>query len=113
MATGQGQSGGVFSWPDVPALGPATWAEMSGMHPGHALVGGQIPGLDVAGRGVAIAAQPGTQGAATGSPAAANWRELFNVHGNPMPWVLIAAVLYLGLMHVHVRAGADAGVGRG
>lgn len=88
---------------------------MTSMAPGHPLVGGSVgePGYGVLGRQVALAAPSPTQASASGSPAAANWRELFNLKGNPLPWVLIAAVLYLGLIHVHVRAGGGVGVGRG
>jgi hypothetical protein len=116
MATGQLQGGGVFSWPDVPTLGIQTWAGMSGMTPGHPLVGGSGPGSQngvTGARSVAIAQPPPTQGAVAGAPGSQNWRELFNLKGNPTGWVLIAAILYLGLMHLHVRGGADFGVGKG
>jgi hypothetical protein len=116
MATGQLQSGGVFSWPDVPELGYETWAEMTGMHPAHPLVGGQSgqPGYgSISTRQVAVANPAVTVGPASGSPASAHWKEVFNLKGNPIGWVLIAAVLYLGLMHIHVRAGASGGLGFG
>jgi hypothetical protein len=114
FATGLGQSGGVFSWPDVPELGYETWSSMTSVEPGHPLVGGSGPGSLGYGpahgmRQVALAQPAPAQGAAAGSPASANWRELFNLKGNPLPWVLLAAILYLGLMHIHVRAGATGG----
>jgi hypothetical protein len=115
MATGQMQEGGVFEWPATPEVGYEDWAGMSGMSPGHPLVGGSagVPGYGGGQRQVAVAAPNPTAGVASGSPARANWAELFNLRGNPIGWVLIAAVLFLGLMHIHVKAGANAGFGAG
>src|SRR5438270_2647952 len=103
MATGQGQSGGVFGWPDVPALGYETWAQMSGVHPDSPLVGGRgspSGGVDpdYKYRRVAIAA-PDAAGN-HGAPMKAHYSELMNLKGNPIGWVLIAAIIYLGLAHV-------------
>lgn len=116
-ATGQLQGGGVFSWPDVPELGYETWADMSGMSPGHPLVGGAAgsPGYGGGQRQVAVAAPATASQAnlAAGSPARANWSEIFNLKGNPVGWVLIASILYLGLMHIHVRAGVSGGFSGG
>lgn len=109
-ATGQLQGGGVFSWPDVPELGYETWAEMSGMQPAHPLVGGQAgqPGYEAGQRQVAVSDPAQVAVAQSGQGARANWAELFNLRGNPIGWVLIAAVLYLGLAHLHVRGGISA-----
>jgi hypothetical protein len=107
MAIGQGQGGGVFSWPDAPALGAATWADMSGVRPDNPLVGGRgaaggVGGDDYRYRKVALAApehQPVGQ--------RAHFTELLNFSGSPMPWILLAALAYLGLIHLH--AGAKVG----
>jgi hypothetical protein len=116
MATGLLQSGGVFEWPATPEVGYETWAEMSGMSPGHPLVGGSGPGSLGYGpargyRQVAIgdAASAGLVGPASGSPANAHFSEILNLKGNPIGWVLIASIIYLGLTHLHVRASVGAG----
>ncbi|HET8978549.1 MAG TPA: hypothetical protein VFN87_10340 [Solirubrobacteraceae bacterium] len=103
----------MFAVPDVPDVGYQDWATMTGMQPGHPLVGGTAgsPGYGAGQRQVAVS-DPGSAAlgqVAAGSPARANWSEVFNLKGNPIGWVLIAALVYLGLMHIHVRAGASAG----
>ncbi len=112
--SGVGQSGGVFEWPAVPELGYDTWAEMSGMQPGHPLVGGVAgtPGYGGGQRQVAIAQANPTAGVASGAPARSHWSELFNFKGNPIGWVLLMALGYYALNHIHFRAsvGAKAGV---
>lgn len=117
MATGQLQGGGLFAWPDLPQNGPNEWAQMTGMDPAHPLVGGTSgrPGYgSTATRRVAIADSTQQLGdIASGSPARAHFSELANLKGNPIGWVLIIAVLYLGVMHIHVRAGASGGLGVG
>jgi hypothetical protein len=113
MATGQLQGGGVFAWPDVPETGYESWASMTSMQPGHPLVGGSAgsPGYGAGTRQVAVAA-PMTA-AASGSPTAASWKELGNLTGNPVGWVLIALLLYMVLTHLHLRAGAGVRYGKG
>jgi hypothetical protein len=118
MAYGLGQDAGVFSWPDVPDVGYQDWSEMSGMSPAHPLVGGSsgAPGYGSAATRQVMLTDPGQAAVAqvaAGSPARANWTELGNLKGNPIGWVLIAAIAYLGLMHVHVNAGASAGFSGG
>lgn len=115
MAEGLGQGGAVFEWPVVTSAGYEDWAGMSGIDPGHALVGGSAgsPGYGAGQRQVAVASPDPTGGVAAGSPMRANWTEAFNLKGNPISWVLIFAVLYLGLMHIHVKAGASGGFGFG
>jgi hypothetical protein len=117
MAFGQDQGGGLLDPPIVQGEGYADWASMSGMHPQNSLVGGNAgsPGYGTGQRQVALAS-PGQNNAATlasGSPARANWSEVFNLKGNPIGWVLIASILYLGLMHIHVKADASGGFGIG
>lgn len=129
MATGQGQSGGLFGWPDVPDLGPETWASMSGVSPSSPLVGGRggdvgYSGTSVTGteRRVAVSAPEHAGGA--GTPTRAHFSEILNLKGNPIGWVLIASIIYLGLAHISLhgsltgRAGkargrASAGLGSG
>ncbi|MGI8412660.1 MAG: hypothetical protein ACR2QA_09235 [Solirubrobacteraceae bacterium] len=120
MATGQGQSGGVFGWPDLPELGQESWAQTSSMHPYNPLVGGRAGsiggqgGVNVTGneRRVAIASPAS---AATGGPVRGHYSELLNLKGNPIGWVLIAAIVYLGLAHIslHGSITGKAGKARG
>jgi hypothetical protein len=111
MATGQMQGGGVFAWPDVPSLGYENWAEMSGMAPGHALVGGSAgsPGYGAGQRQVAVAQADPMASVAAGAPARGHWSELMNLKGNPIGWVLIVLLGYMALTHIHVKAGAAVG----
>jgi len=96
--------------PVIPDLGYESWSEMSGISPAHPLVGGNAgqPGYEAGQRRVAIA-DPSTSsvvGPSSGSPASGHYSELMNLKGNPIGWVLIASIIYLGLTHLHVRAGA-------
>lgn len=112
MATGQDTAvRGVFAVPDVPSLGPMTWAEMGGVHPDSPLVGGRgspTGGVDpdYKYRRVAVGSTAAT---ATATPVG-HFSELLNFRGSPMPWILLAAIAYLGLVHVSVAGSA--GVGR-
>jgi hypothetical protein len=116
MAIGQGQGGGLFAMPDVPSLGPQTWAQMSGVHPDSPLVGGRgAPGggidPDYKYRRVALASpdqMPIGQ--------RQHFSELLNFRGSPMPWLLLATLAYLGIVHLHILgkvgpASASAKVG--
>lgn len=108
------QPGGGVMDPATPSgFGYLDWAGMSGMSPESPLVGGQAgqPGYGAGQRQVAVGQSDVTLGAASGSPAAANWRELFNLRGNPVGWVCLATIAYLGLTHLSLRGSASAGVG--
>jgi hypothetical protein len=117
MAYGQQQGGGVFALPDDPSLGAQTWAQMSGVHPDSPLVGGRgapSGGIDADYhyRRVAVAS-PAQQ--PVGQRAHAS--EILNFRGSPMPWILLAALGYLGLVHLHVLGkigpySGSAGVGK-
>jgi hypothetical protein len=117
MAIGQGQGGGLFAMPDSPELGPQTWGGMSGMSPESPLVGGRgtpSGGVDpdYKYRRVAVAAP---EQLPVGHRQ--HYSELLNFSHSPMPWLLLAALAYFGLVHLHVnsRIGpyrAAAGVGK-
>lgn len=117
MAFGQGQGGGLQDPPAVQGVGLGDWAQMAGMDPAHPLVGGSAgsPGYGGGQRQVFVAdSSMASQAAvASGSPMRANWSEIFNLKGNPIGWVLIASILYLGLMHIHAKAGVSAGFSGG
>lgn len=111
MAYGQNQTGGLFARPDVESLGLETWAQMGGVHPSSPLVGGRgAPdgGVDpdYQFRRVALSAS-GTHG-----QAPSHVSEILNFKHSPMPWLLLAAIAYLGLVHLHVNGSAGVGVGR-
>jgi hypothetical protein len=129
MATGQGQSGGVFGWPDVPELGVDTWTSMSGVSPSSPLVGGRggdygSAGTNVTGMSRRVAVGSPDAAGSSGAPVRGHFSEVLNLSGNPIGWVLIAAIIYLGLAHVSLhgslrgragkaRASASAGAGSG
>src|SRR5438270_103472 len=99
-----------MSQPDVPDVGLGQWAAVSGMHPDDPLVGGR-GGMVGGTRRVARAAPD-----QTALPGAENiqghYSQLLNFKGSPMPWLLLAAIAYLGLVHLHVAGGASVGLGR-
>jgi hypothetical protein len=124
-------TGGVMAPADVRGAGELEWAETSGVRPTNPLVGGpQWPGgafggadVDVdRGRSILVTTPEG-QAANTGGimvPVGhpgmgpiANWREMFDFRGSPMPWLLLAALILLGFMEFRLQARARAGRGRG
>jgi hypothetical protein len=111
------QGGGLLVSPNVATLGVADWSAMSSMSPAHPLVGGSAgrPGYGSGQRQVVVSdpSQAQMSTVASGAPARSNWSEIFNLKGNPIGWVLIASILYLGLMHIHVNAGVTGGFSGG
>jgi hypothetical protein len=108
-----GDPGGLAATPDIPGLGPLSWAEMAGMSPEHPMVGGP----DIAGLGAfdvdrgrsRIVSLPDV--GPTAGPVAGpgvnlidDWRDLFNFRGSPMPWLLLGSVVVLGLMQLRISA---------
>lgn len=113
MAYGLSDVAGVFSLPPDTELGYDTWAQMSGMSPGHALVGGYAggAGYGVNGRQVALAQANPTLAASGGAPPAAHYSQLFNLKGNPIGWVLVGLLLYYALNFVHFHGSVAAAAG--
>jgi hypothetical protein len=117
-------SGGVMAPADVRGAGIQQWAETSGILPTNPVVGGpEYSGYGVGdadrGRARIVTTPEGQIGPATGgvmapadAAAMANWRDLFNFRGSPMPWLLIAGLIVLGFMDFRVQARAK-GVGGG
>ena len=115
---------------DVAGAGIAEWGRVSGMSPVHPLVGGpDVEGLgqfDVnRGRSRIITTPEGQLGPVTGGVMATpdgagastvatleGWRDIFNFRGSPMPWLLIFALIFLGLMQFRVQARAGRGRAR-
>ena len=105
------QGGGVLAPPSVQGLGAASWAQMTGMASSSPLVGGRSgsPGYEAGQRQTAVGQAPATLAAASGHPAAANWRELFNFKGNPVSWICLATIAYLGLTHIQIHSTSHRG----
>jgi hypothetical protein len=100
------QGGGLLDPPQVQGLGAYDWASMSGMTPASPLVGGNYGEPGSGGqRQVAVSQQVATLPAASSHPAAASWKELFNLKGNPVGWVCLASIAYLALSHLAHRDG--------
>lgn len=106
-------TGGVLATPDLPGAGALSWAEMVGVSPESPMVGGPaVEGLgafdvDRGGSRIATLSDAGpTTGPAAGPGVHLldDWRDLFNFKGSPMPWLLLASLLVLGLMQVRVSA---------
>ncbi|HUR85654.1 MAG TPA: hypothetical protein VMY78_09935 [Solirubrobacteraceae bacterium] len=130
MALGMTEWSGAVAPADIGA-GESQWATVSGMNPGHPLVGGpHVSGLgafDVDRSRSHIQTIPGAEGGGaapwTGAMAGApgvelldDWRDLFNFRGSPMPWLLLLALGALGVAQLSVsgrvgpvRAGGSVG----
>ncbi|MDQ2897924.1 MAG: hypothetical protein M3Y09_20205 [Actinomycetota bacterium] len=112
MAIGQDQTGGLFARPDVTSIGVESWAQMAGVHPSSPLVGGRgVPDGGI--QANYPYSRVAVSGTASNAPVPSHVSEILNFKQSPMPWLLGAAILYLGLIHLHVNGTAGFGVGRG
>ena len=105
----------MFSWPDVPSIGAATWDQMSGVSPGSPLVGGMgaAGGIDPDYKYRRVAVGSGTAaGGAGGAPVRGHYSELANLQSNPVGWLLIASLLYLALSNISLHGGLKARAGK-
>ncbi|HEU4656849.1 MAG TPA: hypothetical protein VFR97_04970 [Capillimicrobium sp.] len=127
MAVGLVESSGAWATPDVRGGGDSEWAAMTGMSPESPMVGGpRVAGLgpyDVDRNRGAISTLPGASepwtGAGVGIPGVEtldDWRDLFNFRGSPMPWLLLFALVALGIAQLSIagrvgplKAAASAG----
>ena len=128
MATGldPAYGGAVIAAADVRGAGSMEWASLIGVPPGHPLVssgGGVMPGVDpdFPNRRVVTLPEGQSGSAASGGLAATpdgmgggaiamidDWRDLFNLQGSPMPWLLLIAfgILIFAQLSIKARAGA-------
>lgn len=128
MATGldPAYGGAVIAAADVRGAGRTEWASLIGVPAGHPLVssgGGVMPGVDpdFPNRRIVTLPEGQSGSAATGGLAATpdamgaggmalidDWRDLFNLSGSPMPWLLMIAlgILLFAQMSIKARAGA-------
>lgn len=113
------ESGGVIDAVDVRGGGSMEWAQMVGVKTDHPLVsGGPYPSIEARWNRVittsAGQAGPATETMATpeGAPSAAHrahtWRETFNFHGSPIPWLLIAVLAIVLMVHFSINAEGGA-----
>lgn len=98
-----------MSIPAVPGLGDDQWALMSGISPGHPLVGGYVGSPGYGTLRPRVASIP-NQGAAiaSGNPSYQHWSQLFNLKHNPIGWVLILLLAYLAMHHFSAAGSLSA-----
>lgn len=121
------QGGGLASETDVRGAGEYDWAQTSAMSPMNPLVGGpNVDGLgiyDVDRMGSRVVTTPlGNSGPAGDGVMATpdapgvelfdSWRDLFNLKGSPMPWLLLGSLIVLGLMQFRIQARSSIGPAR-
>lgn len=112
MAAGLGQGDWAFASPDFPA-GATDHAGLAGVEENNPYVTGPavggFPDTSAAGTGavhIATGANP------TSNPAARarSWSNLLDWRHGPLFWLMLATILYFGL--ISVRVGARASLGR-
>jgi hypothetical protein len=114
MALGMTEWSGTLTGPDDASAGELSWATTSGVPPTSPMVGGP----DVAGLGQfdvdrgfsRVVTVPGSGDPASGALAGVpgvelmdDWRDLFNFRGSPMPWLLLLALVMLGVMSMAMQ----------
>lgn len=122
MAIGRGPSerGGVIDPADVRGAGSVEWADLVGVPVDHPLVGGGTMPYDIDTRySRIITTSAGQSGAATGviatpevGPGSAaarldNWRDVFNFHGSPVPWLLVTLIAIIVLVNFSINASGS------
>jgi hypothetical protein len=126
MAIGRSGSynGGVIDAADVRGGGDMEWSSLIGIGPDHALVGGgsAMPYMIASENSRIVTTPAGQRGAGSGGGLVAtpdanaqaaikhldDWRDLFNVKGSPMPWLLLLSLGIVFFAHASVQARAGA-----
>lgn len=127
MATGRstGEGGGVLAQEDVRGAGEYEWGNLIGIQPDHPLVGGKgvMPydsdypysrivttpaGQSGAASGGGLAATPDGYKEGPGYKQLDDWRDLFNLKGSPMPYLLLLALGVILFAHASIRARGGA-----
>lgn len=123
MATGLSSDGGVMAPTDTRDAGELEWSTIAGINASNPIASRSrqdYGGFDVDfARGDRIVTTPAGN---VGGPVAGDlpsgaegvellddWRDLLNFKGSPMPWLLLAALIFLGFMSFRVEARARAG----
>lgn len=112
------ETGGVIDAVDVRGAGSLEWASLSGVSVDNPLVGAGPMPYNISDRWSRVVTTPGGQaGPASnviatpegGTPAAiGNWRDTFNLHGSPVPWLLIACIAIVFIVHFSINAEGGA-----
>lgn len=98
----------VQSPPDLRGAGYDEWAAMTGVPASHALVGGTSWGTDYSG----MQPDAGLQRVVVGDGAPVgparstwdSWRDIINFGGSPAPYILIAALAAIFLLHIRITS---------
>jgi hypothetical protein len=124
MAIGRSGSynGGVIDAADVRGAGDMEWANVVGIAPDHPLIGGggAMPYLISSENSRIVTTPAGQRGAASAGGLVAtpdsnaqgaikhldDWRDLFNIKGSPMPWLLLVSLGVVFFAHASVQARA-------
>lgn len=120
MATGLGASGrgATMAPPDLPDAGAIEWSRVGGMSPRSPIVGysgGSRPGVDPGFQRERMqtlpAGGPASGGTMVGPEAKHldDWRDIINFRHSPMPWLLVASLIVVGLLQLRLSAGISAG----
>lgn len=112
MALGVGVDNWSLASPDFPE-GSHDWATISGNPENSPYVTGPaVDGFaDTTGTG-AVHVNTGANPGANPAGRASHWSNLIDWQHGPMFWLLLAAVLYFGLIAIRVHAGAGLDIGR-
>jgi hypothetical protein len=103
MAMGLGQRAGDFASPDFAGAGIATWDEVSGIQDGSPFVTGPAQGgfgAPADETGLVHLSGPGTSPDEPGGMP--HWSDLLNWQHSPLPWLLVLALGWFGLVHLQV-----------
>jgi len=112
------ERGGVIDAPDVRGAGSMEWGSMVGVSPDHALVGAGDRGEFISDRWSRFVTRPAAQAGPAADTIATpegmpshvgSWRDVFNLKGSPLPWVLIFLVVIFYLSHLKLRASGEVG----
>jgi hypothetical protein len=103
MAMGLGQFAGEFASPDYAGAGVATWDQVSGIQDGSPFVTGPASGgFGAPADGTGLVHLGGDGAAPEGAGGMSHWSEMLNWQHSPLPWLLLLALGYFGLIHLSV-----------
>lgn len=119
MAIGRegSERGGVIDAVDVRGAGSMEWAELVGVPVDHPLVGGGTMPYNIEDAWSRVVTTPaGQAGPASdtiatpegGAGMASHWSEVFNFKGSAVPWLLLAILAIVLMVHFTVNAEGGA-----
>lgn len=113
-----GERGGVIDPTDVRGAGRMEWGGMTGIAADHPLVTGGGPlNNNINERWHRVVTKPysqagpasGTIATPEGSTGLGNWRDVFNLRGSVVPWLLILLLAIVYFSHLKLSAAGSAG----